>query len=135
MRYLDAWNRHAVDDLLTYFDDSATYADVALNQSHTGHEAVREFFVSVEKEFSSDYGFDPGPVVITDTGYALEWVMRGTHNRSGPSSPVPATGKQYAIHGVSVGELRNGKITRNTDYWTLTEFLIQVGLMPPPAAT
>ena len=24
-------------------------------------------------------------------------------------------------------------ITRNTDYWTLTEFLIQVGLMPAPA--
>jgi steroid delta-isomerase-like uncharacterized protein len=106
--------------------------DVALDQSHTGKEAMREFFAGLERDFSSDYRFDPGYAVVTDSGYALEWVMRGTHDRSGPM--LPATGKSLAIRGVSVGEMRDGKIVRNTDYWNMTEFLTQVGVMPPAAA-
>ena len=69
--------------------------------------------------------------VASETGYALEWVMQGTHDRA--SAQIPATGKPFAIRGVSVGELRDGKIARNTDYWSLAEFLMQVGLMPAPA--
>jgi steroid delta-isomerase-like uncharacterized protein len=127
-RYLGSWNRHAIDELLGNFTDDATYVDVALGQTHAGKVAMRAFFASLEAEFSSDYQFDPGLMVITDTGYAAEWVMRGTHDRT--SAMLPATGKSFAIHGASIGELRNGKIGRNTDYWNMTEFLMQVGLMP-----
>lgn len=44
LQYLDAWNRHAVDELLDYFEESATYTDVALNESHTGKAAMRRSF-------------------------------------------------------------------------------------------
>lgn len=131
--YLESWNRHAVDDVLTFFEPGATYADIALGQSHTGKQAMREFFLGLERDFSSDYRFEPGLAVVSETGYAVEWVMRGTHDRSG--AMAPATGKPFMIHGVSVGELRDGKITRNTDYWNMPEFLVQIGLMEPPAAT
>ena len=47
-------------------------------------------------------------MVITGSAYAAEWVMQGTHDRS--SAMLPATGKSYAIHGASIGELRDGKI-------------------------
>ncbi|MBV8716271.1 MAG: nuclear transport factor 2 family protein [Chloroflexi bacterium] len=132
VRYLDAWNRHAIDDVLTFFEANATYTDVALGQSHAGNEAMREFFTSLERDFSSDYRFDVGPSVVTEHGYAVEWVMRGTHDGTGPL--MPATGKPYIIHGVSVGELKDGKIARNSDYWNMVEFLMQVGMMPQPAA-
>lgn len=131
-RYLDAWNRHGVDELLGFLTDDCTYADIALNESHQGKDDIRQFFAHMATDFSSDYAFEPGLVVATDSGYALEWVMRGTHDRT--SAQLPATGKPYAIRGVSVGELRNGKIARNTDYWSLAEFLGQVGMMPLPAA-
>jgi ketosteroid isomerase-like protein len=55
--------------------------------------------------------------------------MRGTHD--GQTGPVPATGKSYEIHGVSVGTLQGGKIESNRDYWSLAEFLVQVGILPP----
>jgi steroid delta-isomerase-like uncharacterized protein len=132
VRYLEAWNSHAVDDLLDFFTDDATYTDVALNESHAGKDAMRGFFESLEREFSSDYRFEPGSALVTDQGYALEWVMRGTHDRSGPM--LPATGKPISVRGISMGELRDGKITRNTDYWNMTEFLMQVGVMQPPSA-
>jgi steroid delta-isomerase-like uncharacterized protein len=89
-------------------------------------------WASMEREFSSDYRFEPGLMVITDSAYAAEWVMHGTHDRS--SAMLPATGRSYAIHGASIGELHDGKIARNTDYWNMTEFLVQVGLMPAPGA-
>ena len=130
--YLDAWNRHALDDVLEFFDDGATYIDIALGESHTGKEVMRAFFAGLERDFSSDYVFEPAAAVLSDDGYALEWIMRGTHD--GSNGMLPATGKPYEIHGVSVGELRDGTITRNTDYWNMGEILMQVGLMQPPAA-
>jgi steroid delta-isomerase-like uncharacterized protein len=131
-RYLKAWNDHDVEAILGFFADDCSYSDVALNESHQGKADVRAFISHMATEFSSDYGFEPGSQVVTDTGYAVEWVMRGTHD--GNSAQVQATGKPYAIHGVSVGDIRDGKIARNTDYWSLAEFLGQVGLMPTPGA-
>jgi hypothetical protein len=37
------------------------------------------------------------------------------------------------VPGVSIGRLREGKITENHDYWNLVTYLGQIGLMPEPA--
>jgi steroid delta-isomerase-like uncharacterized protein len=131
-RYLGAWNRHAVEDILGFMTTDCTYTDVALNESHHGTDEIRTFLQHMESNFSSDYSFEPGLEVLTGSTYAVEWIMRGTHDRGGPQ--LPATGKPYAVRGVSVGELRDGKIARNTDYWSLAEFLTQIGMFPTPAA-
>jgi hypothetical protein len=81
--------------------------------------------------FSSDYRFELTNTIVTQTDFALEWTMRGTHDRA--SAELLATGKSFAIRGVSVGSLRNGQISENRDdYWNLADFLTQVGLMPQP---
>jgi steroid delta-isomerase-like uncharacterized protein len=129
-RYLDAWNWHSIDEILTYFAPACTYIDVALNESHTGEKSIYDFISHMESAFSSDYQFEPGTAVVAASGYAIEWVLKGTHDRS--SAELPATGKPYSIRGVSVGEFRDGKIARNTDYWSLAEFLGQIGVMPTP---
>ena len=59
---------------------------------------------------------------------ATEWVMTGTH--SGELPGIPATGKSFSVRGVSIADLREGKISRNTDYYNLVSFLQQVGLLP-----
>lgn len=130
--YLNAWNRHDVEAILGFLTEDCTYTDVALNESHQGKAAIREFIAHMETDFSSDYAFEPSYAVGSDMGYALEWIMRGTHDRG--NAQLPATGKPYAIRGVSVGELRDGKVVRNTDYWSLAEFLGQIGVMPAPTA-
>ena len=58
-----------------------------------------------------------------------EWVMSGTFAYSSIPS-MTATGKTFSVRGASVTQLRNGKISRNSDYWNMTTFLQQVGLMP-----
>lgn len=132
-RYLDAWNRHDADAVLGFMTHDCTYTDVAVGETYSGSAALREFVGGLAARFSSDYRFEGGFVVLSGDGYAAEWVMKGTHDGQGPR--LPGTGKPYAIHGVSIGELRDGKIARNTDYWNMTELLVQVGLMPAPGRT
>jgi steroid delta-isomerase-like uncharacterized protein len=128
--YADAWNRRDADRIASCFTDEGTYEDFATGRRHEGRAAIEAWVTSIIPEFSSDYTFEfAEPASLTDEGYAVEWVMRGTHD--GQTGPVPATGKSYEIHGVSVGTLQGGKIASNRDYWSLAEFLVQVGILPP----
>jgi steroid delta-isomerase-like uncharacterized protein len=59
--------------------------------------------------------------------------MSGTN--TGDVAGLPATNKPYRIRGVSIGQLdREGKIERNRDYWNMADYLVQVGILPPPDA-
>jgi ketosteroid isomerase-like protein len=42
------------------------------------------------------------------------------------------TGKSFSVRGVSVMQLENGKIRRNSDYWNMAEFQRQTAV---PAAS
>lgn len=129
--YLKAWDSHDAQRITSFMTPEVTYTDVALGETHTGQQDVATWIDSMVEEFSTDYAFDSVFAFSTDRVYALEWVLKGTNDRGGV---FPATNKPFAIHGASVGELEDGKIKRNTDYWSLGEFLMQVGLMPAPAA-
>ena len=128
--YLDAWNTHDGQTVVSFMTSDAVYADVALGVEHKGHNDIASWIDEMADTLSSDYRFDPVSGFDNGDGYALEWVMKGTHDRT--SEQMPATGKPFAIHGVSVGTLENGKIKKNTDYWSLGEFLMQIGVMPTP---
>jgi ketosteroid isomerase-like protein len=46
---------------------------------------------------------------------------------------VTSTGRPFALSVVSIGRVRAGKIVAHKDYWDLTDYLRQVGLMPSAA--
>jgi steroid delta-isomerase-like uncharacterized protein len=128
--YGDAWNSRDSGRITSFMTEDAVYEDIPLDEHHQGHAAITSFIDRMSGEFSSDYSFDfADPISISDDGYAIEWVMHGTHD--GPNGPVPPTGKSVEIHGVSVGRLEGGKIKHNRDYWSLGEFLMQIGVLPP----
>jgi ketosteroid isomerase-like protein len=47
---------------------------------------------------------------------------------------LPATGEPFRIRGCGVGRIRDGRIAEVTEYRNMAEFLIQVGILPPPGA-
>ena len=128
--YLDAWNRHDGAAVASFFTPGGAYEDVALGQRAEGTEGIRKFVDDVAVEFSSDYVMTLGHRVVAEDGYAAEWTFSGTHDGHHPM--LPTTGKKYAIRGVSIGTIRDGKIVENRDYWDMAAFLGQVGLMPAP---
>ncbi len=56
--------------------------------------------------------------------------MSGTNDGADDERGFPATGMRFDIPGVSIGVLRHGKIKENRDYWDMTTYLTQGGLMP-----
>lgn len=115
--------------MAAFMHPDASYEDTTLGERHVGPAAIAQFVDGMEANLSSDYRFEAVSAFSTKDGYYAEWKLLGTHDRDG--SGVPATGKQFAIQGVSVGVLEDGKIRHNRDYWNMAEFLVQIGILPP----
>ena len=133
--YLDAWNRHDGQAVASFFTEDGVFADQALGRRYQGMEAIAGFVESTGEEVSSDYAFTLLDSFQTGDRYALVWTFGGTNDRANPNPPLPATGKQFSVRGVSIGRLEGDRIKENTDYWNLVELLGQLGLMPAPAGT
>lgn len=129
-RYLKAWNDHDIDSILEFFTEDGVYEDVAAARINRGKAEIRTF---IEETFTVFPDFhlanDATPVGGPDGRFGLEWTMTGTHK--GPLGPLPATNKSFSIRGASSGEIEDEKIKRNSDYWNLADFLVQIGILPP----
>ena len=115
--YTQAWSAHDADRIAAYFTDDAVYEDVALGEVSRGKPAIKKF---AQGTFDSMPGFtiEQKSLVIGERSAAMEWIMSGTDR---------ATAKRFSVRGVSIMELRSGKITRNSDYWNLADFQRQTG--------
>lgn len=116
--YAAAWSSNNVERVAAYFTDDAIYEDVALGQVHKGKSAIKAF---AQRTFSDLPGFSmkQQSLVLGNGSAAIEWVMSGTYRK---------TGKSFSVRGVSVMQLENGKIRRNSDYWNIAEFQRQTGV-------
>jgi steroid delta-isomerase-like uncharacterized protein len=129
--YLQAWSSHDPEAVFAFVNDEIIYDDLALGEHMEGKAELREFISGLGETLSTDYRFELGTfVVANDETYALEWTMSGTNDRANTERGLPATGQSFRIPGISIGRLRDGKITENHDYWNLAGYLMQVGLMP-----
>jgi ketosteroid isomerase-like protein len=51
-----------------------------------------------------------------------------TTREAGAPVDTVATNKPFEVRGATVVDFRDGRISRNSDYWDLTTYLRQVGL-------
>ena len=131
--YLAAWSSHDAARVTSFVTDDVVYTDAALGERFEGAAAVRRFIDDMTRSFSTDVTFTPGQLIVATADlYAAEWTMAGTNDRAAEDRGLPITGKRFEIAGVSIGRLRDGKISENHDYWDMATFLNQVGLSPQP---
>jgi steroid delta-isomerase-like uncharacterized protein len=128
--YVNAWNSHDGRSAAAFMTPDAVYADPPIGPSIQGRDAIAAWIDSLVPTLSSDFVMETTSFIQSGDRYAAEWIVRGTHDGNSPE--LPATGRQFAIHGVSFGELEDGRIRRNTEYWNMVEFLVQIGAMPAP---
>ena len=116
--------------LATYSEDAVVKLPGA--PAFQGKEAIRAAWQMYMAALPDEHPtairhLEDGDTVVT------EWTSEATHQ--GPltmptGEMLPATGKKITTSGVTVQEIRDGKVVRQVFYFDNAEFLQQLGLMP-----
>jgi steroid delta-isomerase-like uncharacterized protein len=96
-----------------------------------GREAVKGFVAAYRAAFPDAVSTVEDQVAEGDT-VATRWRARGTHD--GPLGDLPATGREFAIDGVTIERLEGGRIA---EVWVARDelgLMRQLGVMPQPEA-
>ena len=127
--WVDAENSQDVDKFASFYADDCVWEDVALGLVNRGKKEVKAYFKTMFVAIP-DLRFEVQSVFVEGDWGVCEWLMTGTQAGDFPGLPS-AVGKSFSVRGVSVIQLQNGKISRNSDYWNLATLLQQVGLYKP----
>ncbi|MFM7407091.1 MAG: ester cyclase [Cuspidothrix sp.] len=104
--YLQIWNDQEVDKADNYYTKDVIYRDIALDTTNKGIKELKQF---MREQFQSipDMKFKTLNVVVeSPEKIAVVWLMTGSEN-----------GQSFETEGVSVMELKEGKVFQNTDYY------------------
>jgi steroid delta-isomerase-like uncharacterized protein len=126
-KWIAGWNSHNPDKMLPLFTDDILYEDVAFGEVSHGKAEVRKFVLS-ELEGVPDLELKLLRANIHNGHGTIEWVFSGT------DKDVFKTGKKFSVRGVSVIDVRDGKIFRNLDFYDSATIMRQVGVLPTAPA-
>lgn len=119
---------HDLPTFMTVFTDDIVYYDVPLLAEMKGKEELKNFVEAFFAAFPDVQFTRTSPPVVSGDRAAVTWRVTGT--QKGPFLDVAATNKTMDVMGVSIMEFKNGKISRNYDYWDLATLLRQIGHLP-----
>jgi len=122
-QWIAAWNTHSPDKMLPLFADDVFYEDVAFGVPSHGKTELRKFAAD---EFAAvpDLELKLMRADIHGGHGTIEWTFSGT------DKDVYKTGKKFSVRGVSVIDVREGKIVRNLDFYDSGTIMRQVGVLP-----
>src|SRR5687768_7174515 len=114
---------HDPDRILALYADDAVWEEVPLNLVARGQAEIR---AHLERVFAAtpDIAYDVTGGFAAGDRAAAEWTITGTLTGDFPGLP-PGTGQAFAVRGVSLFELADGRIARYAEYWDAYVFLVQ----------
>ncbi len=122
-KWIAAWNSHDPDKMLPVFTDDVFYEDVAYGEVSHGHAEFRKFAAD-EFEAVPDLQLKLVRASIHNGHGTIEWSFSGT------DKGIYKTGKKFTVRGVSVIDVRGGKIARSLDFYDSGTIMRQVGVLP-----
>jgi steroid delta-isomerase-like uncharacterized protein len=126
--WAEGWSND-MEKLLPIFTDDVVYEDATMGVVNHGKEELRAFAAGFFTAFP-DATFTLHSSFAAGNWAAMEWTLTGTQKGDMPG--MPATNKRVSVRGSTVIELKDGKISRNTDYWDMATLMRQLGYLPPP---
>lgn len=107
--YAEAWNRHDVDDLMSFMTDDCVFessaGDAVCGTRFEGRAAVRAGFAKAWESLPDARWADAHHFVCGDRGVS-EWLFSGTQ----------ADGKRIEVNGCDLFTFRDGKIAVKNSY-------------------
>ncbi len=122
-KWVAAWNSHDPDKMLPVFTDDVFYEDVAYGEVSHGHAEFRKFAAD-EFEGVPDLELKLIRASVQNGHGTIEWSFSGT------DKGIYKTGKKFTVRGVSVIDVRDGKIARSLDFYDSGTIMRQVGVLP-----
>ena len=112
----------------TFFTDDLVYEDVP---SGVVCHSIKEYidFARVVRRSFPDRSWKMTSAFSDGHNVASETIWSGTFTHS-EDPKMPATGKYVSLRCVSITEIRNGKISRNRDYYDGLSSAKQAGFIP-----
>lgn len=129
-RHYAAWTAGDIEGVVACYTDDCEFEDLAMEAKFDGKEGVRNFATLVNAAIP-DFRWIPKHFSVDGSRCSAEWQMYGT--QSGDLPGIPGTGKTFDVRGLSALEIKDGKIHRNRDYWSLATYMRQLGLMDKAA--
>ena len=120
-----AWNVHDADRITTFYTDDCIKEDIAVGKATRGKKEMKALIAGA---FTAIPDMKIELVTLFDRGEwaASEWIMSGSYSNDYPGFPLAAN-RHFSVRGASIMELRDGRISRISDYWDFASFLRQVG--------
>ena len=107
--FADAWNRHDVDDLMSFMTDDCVFESSAGEEArgtrYEGAAAVRKGYAKAWRDFPDARWNDARHFVSGERGVS-EWTFTGTR----------ADGRRVAVAGCDLFTFRGGKIAVKNSY-------------------
>jgi steroid delta-isomerase-like uncharacterized protein len=122
-KWAAAWNSHDPAKVVALFVEDGVYEDIPLGSTNRGKTALHRYAESYFAAVPDMKTVVTGSSIKNGRGY-VEWVFSGT------DVGLYKTGKTFSLRGVSIVAVRNGKITRDRDYYDLAALMKQVGASP-----
>lgn len=127
------WHDFATNDLsdegfFRHYTEDVLYQDSL--DTAIGKDQIREFW-EVFNNGIKQWTCVRHQTVVDSEGFSYDWTLRGYIDET--VGPLPGTGQEIEMRGITIGTFRDGLVATNLDNWDLTTLLHQVGATELPA--
>ena len=124
--FIEYLNSHDVDKFTSLFAENSIYEEIASGRSYKTPEKISIYIGSTISGIP-DTKFETINILANDSLAVVEWIWKGTNSVGWADMGLPATDKYFELRGLSIMVIKDGLITRNSDYWDWNTFLIGIG--------
>ncbi len=122
--YYAAFNRGDTESMLKYLTEDVIH-DINQGERRTGKDKFRAFNARMSHKYKEELK-DIVVMVSKDASRAAaEFNVHGVYKNTDEGLP-PATGQKYVLPAGTFFAIRDGKISRVTTYYNLTDWITQV---------
>jgi len=124
--FIEYLNSHDVNKFTALFAENGIYKEVASGRGYTSREKIAVYIGSTISGIP-DTKFEAINILANDSLAVVEWIWKGTNTVGWTDMGLPATNKYFELRGTSLMIIKNGFITRNSDYWDWNSLIIGIG--------
>ncbi len=125
--FMEAWTTHDIDRLTSLFAEDCLYEEISSGRKYVNKKGIAGY-ANGSIAGIPDTKFETVSIIANENMAMVEWIWKGTNTVGWPSMGLPPTDKYFELRGVSVMEIENGHIIRNSDYWDEKSFLKGIGV-------